>query len=210
MVKAMPAKFDKNRPIVAREIVETLPNWPFYIIVGNTSSLPVNIPINMKSARLGKAQSTIVSVQEHLQVYPVRAMPIYNRKKVRSDDLPRFGKWQKMAKKADEKREGSTQLHWKVRRLPAAARRHNVRISDDMELTLGPNIGDKAPYFIINGNGPNTHTYLSCKVPSKRLESNQVNKMVERNATEPATTKWVLSIVITLEKKSLLGICIED
>lgn len=95
-VEATPMESDRNRLSVAKEIVEILSYYSFYIMVAKTSEVPVSLLKTMKVAALGNAPSKIVPVRDKVPEDPVSAMPIYRD---RQDKKLQFEQHQQVAKK---------------------------------------------------------------------------------------------------------------
>lgn len=80
MDRATKSENDGSRLIVVRDIVEIVPDQPFYIMVRNTSKASVSPSKGMKVATLGESTLNIISVQDEITFYHVSAVPMYKHK----------------------------------------------------------------------------------------------------------------------------------
>lgn len=77
IVKSVQQKKDENRPWVASDIAETLPNRHFGINIINRSKLAVSKPKEMKFGRLTKTPLMTIPLQNKIFFNHVNAMPFY-------------------------------------------------------------------------------------------------------------------------------------
>lgn len=60
MVKATPMESDGSRIVVEKETLKTFPHQSFYVIVADTSKIPISVPKTMRVTKLGRAPSKML------------------------------------------------------------------------------------------------------------------------------------------------------
>lgn len=159
IVEAFSTTSDKNLLNVARRIVEILSSQPFCVTVLYTSSVFANLPKNMKLALLQEAPSTIVPVQEKLQVGALNEMQIFKEEHIEEQNICRASALKnERQEKTEERLEKTNQFQYKVRRNAALVWCRNVAICEDMRWIHRLNIRDKATCSVIKRDILNART----------------------------------------------------